>query len=1714
MGVRSRPTPPRSYKMGDLLAEGDHRVVVVASRRDDPERQVVLKLISRHAPERMKNRFREESVLRSQLQHPGISPILECGQTPEGVLYASSPYVDSQRIEEWVSADPVRRFLPVAEKLCEAVAFLHERGFLHGDIKPENILFQAEGEEILELQLTDFLPPLFGKADRFGTITGTLEYMAPETIRGQSADHRTDLYSLGITFYEFLRGSVPFTGEATEIARRHLDEIPDWEDVPKDVPKLWWLTIEKMLQKSPADRPQSAIDVLSDLTGKEWRRRRVAVPPAPHFVGRESVIEQFDAWRQEAASPVFAVTGERGSGRSRLLQLLATTERLAGSTVYALAVPASRESRPYGGLSLLVNMLTDGVSSWDVRCFLPHGGEVSEEKRGTRGEEVALFRNIEDSLLKILADAGDRSDRPALLIVDDYEHLDRSSRRFLRFLLDRERPGPLRLVLSTLRPENGAIPSVLEPFHLRGLVQIAPLSRFSEEEVYQYLRGMLGPGEFSPELIRQASRISGRLPSRLSLLVHEWVKRGAIRRRYDTFSLSKKVEDTPPITDENRSIPLGELDPTERLLAAAIASAPAPVTGPHLRRLLKISDMDWTRAIRPLVDRLLVSIESGNEGDVFLPRSEEIRAGLTGAVSQDELTRIHKLASRLSREGERKGVPGALMVTAHHLEKVGSIASACQKYIEGAQEFEELYAFSDAADVYRRVIRLGQGRIPTHAHSLVLYRLALVRNRIGESRAALAALRLLALKLAGRQREITFLVRGERLRGWILFQMGRVQDAERIFSRLRRHETAVPASEWATVLRDRSWVVMRSGNYEEAWRDLERALALLKGKKEPLLRGQIYNRMGGALFLRGELKNAESCFRRSLRALEKSHPSETPSPLSNLALIARSRDNLDKAAALLRKASGLAAQSSDILEEGRIQEDLAGLLHRLGEWGDAERAFTQAERTYREYGEESRSLRVYIGRSQMAIDRGRLDEALRLADRAVIEANRAGAHPQIRFGGLMVLARCHMARGEMQSAHDVLSEGKAIADSAPGDRLKGYALIQLGRYHQLNRQWHEVEETLGRAMEIAREGEEKINMAEILLLQAESALNRNRSGEAREKLDELDRLAKRQRNPLLSGRLAMLHGRACDGKRRNEAEARHFQNAVRIFTKLGARIDRALAHSYYGAVSLRRGERRKAKRHIEEAKRLYGLVRYASPPAFLPELIAAVSPQSDGMGEAFRLICRIAEGINTLRDSQKILEFVLDKAVEYLGADRGLILLQTADGGLEMKVARSLEGGDLDDVTRFSKTLLLESQRSSVPIVFDDTGTDRRLKKTKSIDAYNILSVITAPLQFRGEPIGVIYLDNCHRAGVFHEPDKLFLRALADQTTLAIKNARLMEDLEQENADLRREVTSGTKPGEIVGRSAAINSVVEKSIRAATSDISVLIEGETGTGKELVARLIHEKSARSETPFDKLNIAALPTELIESHLFGHEPGAFTDAKERKIGYFEKLDGGTLFLDEIGDLPLAAQPKLLRVLQEGEFQRLGSTQTIRVDVRIIAATRWNLKMRIAKNQFREDLYYRLARFTIEVPPLNRRIEDVDLLARHFLDLYSRQNDKRVDALSDEVIRCLRVYDWPGNVRELANAIERAVVVCGGSRIELVDLPDTVREAWVINADGARKGRGLTLPEAVAQFEGQLLQNALSRTSWNQSLTARLLGIHEATIRKKMRKYGLDRDPNRS
>lgn len=508
-------------------------------------------------------------------------------------------------------------------------------------------------------------------------------------------------------------------------------------------------------------------------------------------------------------------------------------------------------------------------------------------------------------------------------------------------------------------------------------------------------------------------------------------------------------------------------------------------------------------------------------------------------------------------------------------------------------------------------------------------------------------------------------------------------------------------------------------------------------------------------------------------------------------------------------------------------------------------------------------------------------------------------------------------------------------------------------------------------------------------------------------------------------------------------------------------------------------------------------------------------------------LLEIANTLNSHSDFNEVSARVLERAIALVGADYGALgVLDQTGKKISLASFKSAEGIKpsrvLQMIDAYGKSLDIEP----FPALGDILREGRTLHLIDKQLPFAIRLIfntqlggktaLVTPVHVGGQAFGILgFVWGKERESVLEEHEIALVEGIADQIGTALERDQLSAEVMRLKSELHQRHSS-----EIIGQAPTIRRAIELALNVADTNTTVLVQGESGTGKELIANLIHYNSGRENKPYIKINCGAIPETLLESELFGHEKGAFTDARAQRQGRFEEADGGTLFLDEIGEMPLQSQVKLLRVLQDGELTRVGGKDVVKTDVRVVAATNIDLAKAVEEGRFRRDLYYRLSVFPVTLPPLRERVEDIHLLVFHFLERYKEKTGRFVSGISKEALRALVNYEWLGNVRELENAIERAVIIASGRQIELDDLPEAISkrafeafaQARQERARAAGEGRSIgidiELPSSMDEVEKQVITATLDYTNGDKSRAAKLLNIGRKTLYRKLEQYDED------
>ncbi|HEY5610566.1 MAG TPA: sigma 54-interacting transcriptional regulator, partial [Thermoanaerobaculia bacterium] len=841
--------------------------------------------------------------------------------------------------------------------------------------------------------------------------------------------------------------------------------------------------------------------------------------------------------------------------------------------------------------------------------------------------------------------------------------------------------------------------------------------------------------------------------------------------------------------------------------------------------------------------------------------------------------------------------------------------------------------------------------------------------------------------------------------------------------------------------------------------------------------------LGHVMLRLGEWDDALRYFRTNLEHAERDGDLwELAGAYHDVAVIELNRGNFHAAAALFEKSVRLDEKLGAVEREALALKNLGQAVETIGRWSEACSLYERGIAVEGSDDNRISRIAIYVPYARLAAKMGDLPKALQFAVRAYEAAERARDEGLLADAAL-VLAQIEKERENFADATRYLTEAIGLyergEDAHGTSRAYAFAADLCFRQQKHEEALHNAK----RSEQIARQLGDRFTLAltewvsgKVMYVMGEREQGEARLASAHTALDELDA-------PYEVGRLLFETGLL---REEPDEASQTIRRAIKIFERLDAMAD------------------------LERARGALFRIK----PAGKSEVV--------GLYEIVKII-------NSTLHLEEVLNRVLDVVIKRLRADRGMIyLIDPITGALRTRVVRNMK----EDVEskRSPQAIIRDVIHSGVSIISADARTDERFIDSETVISENIVSTLCVPLVIRERIAGAIYVDHRETRHLFSQRDLNFLEAFADQAAIAIDNARLYEQLEEarmrlslENETLRKEVLVDKHLDSVVGQSEAIAKIQFTIKKAAAAHSTVLLRGESGTGKGLIARIIHNVSPRRHGPFIKFNCAALPETLAESELFGHDKGAFTGADRRKLGRFELANGGTIFIDEIGKVSLAIQAKLLRVVEDKEFERVGGTQTIKSDVKIIAATNLDLERAIEAGTFREDLFYRLNIVPIFIPPLRERKEDIPLLAEHFIKKICRDLGVDVKNLEPGILELFAMVDWPGNVRELEAVLHRAIVMSSGNVLTRADFFALLSDPHGTIAAAPLEAmprevlnpaiRRLPISEKVyddviSSVDRQLILQALEQSGHKIRETARRLGLARNTLKAKLAKYDIE------
>ena len=1582
----------------------------------------------------------------------------------QGQVFFTEELIDGISADAYVArmTDSTRQRIAVQVGIdtASALRLLHSRGMLHLDVKPSNIIVDQEGvSHLIDLGLA--LP----KTGVNGIKAGTLGYMAPELFDGV-ADEGTDIYALGQVLLQLLNGKPP----SLEIGVPPV--IPQW--IPGPLASVLRRMVHSRLDNRYSARETmlalNNVDVadsdtkkiyLDDASEAETASSRLAAARATQFVGRRQQVEQLtelmnDAFEKGEAR-LCVIHGAVGIGKTRLVRKVVAAQQVRHAQ-------RGRDSVTFisGTIPRIAQQLTGRLpeavpAPLELLIARERKGEISSEINGIPGY-------ISESAMGALLEIGMRQSGPVVILLEDT-----SSLQFVLAADYLQSEGYRSEGGLVLLFENSELSFSGEFTDHISRISLEPLSMSDEHQMVADIAGVA----VTSAQTRQFHQITGGNPRFVEALVAQFF---FVSNRYE---LGDMPDGTAFPEDAGQLLAarlLSNVNEVERDILSILALADGALEMYELQAALTaISASDIEGAVQQLQR---AGYLQGNGNQVTLVAY--LSKGVRDAIQDASKCRFHRRlfaglsAERTPAQRGRHAFFGGMCDVAAPLLHIASQRAMARSDMGTAIDCFEMLTQCEG-----------------HVSDEDQLNLATCYRRAGKYQEALQTVTRL-LRTCEKDEARFELAASLRLNG-------DVDRSREILTSLRTSSTPLVAASAIALL---ARIHLDLG-------ELSEGLALVSGMNlsdEQAHQSGMLNVRGLLLLTVGDISGAFAIFQKGLAVAKGGNP----------------------------------------IEEGRYHAYLGMAFHAQKEWADAARQYESAFRLADDAGDSHGAATYVVNWAAALTEIGDVQNAL-IRYRNGMNRLRLVGRPvelvQAESNYAQLLLRLGDARGAIAVSQQALSDMNAVDSPL----VHGHVQTVLGESFIAGEQFEDAADVLSKATAIFDARQQLVRRDFCLLHWSEALVHLNQHDEARHRFLEIEDDSVKETCTWFALRVLI----AFQGTSASEVPLSACLDE--LDATLTAATSTFSLEFYQGmAVAaigfVRVGNPGKSQWWSTRALSLLDEIRHRTPAVHQPDVypyelqlinlnaktehyMAQTTPSTEEqtMKQLWmeRLI-RIAARLNSELNVDAQLDIIIDTAIDVTGAERGFLLMREDDGTFVVRSARNLDSeAILASEQNYSGTVARRAFELGEPIVTTNAQEDEQYRDYRSVAMLNLMYIVAVPLLVKGEAKGTIYLDSTTR-GQFDSERVTLLKMLANNAAIAITNARLMSHVQLSNARIeslnhqlaqrlasteRELATTRQNLREmndsfatqfdyhgIVGASKPMKAIYRLLDRIAATDIPVVIAGESGTGKELVARAIHQAGTRRDKPFVAENCAAIPSQLLESVLFGHVRGAFTGAVHSRNGLFVEAHNGTLFLDEIADMPIEMQTKLLRVLQDGKVRPVGQNQAIKVDVRILVASNADLKTCVQNGTFREDLYYRLHVMEIRLPPLRERTEDIPMLARYFIGKHAP--DRTINITHDGMATLMQ-YRWPGNVRQLENEIVRATVMCGET-MDIEHFSEALREFSLPMLDDVVD---LKLEGHVNRLKSQLIRAALKKSGGNRSRASELLGVSRFGLQKMMTRLEL-------
>jgi len=1324
-----------------------------------------------------------------------------------------------------------------------------------------------------------------------------------------------------------------------------------------------------------------------------------------------------------------------------------------------------------------------------------------------------------------------------VLLVDDFELFDPTSLEFLRYLVFSLSNERLMVLVAGLKEKRFL--DLIAEFERRTYFRHVPLPAMERTEVETLVLSLVGEIPSSEVLVDWLMRTTGGNPLFVIETIYSLIEGKVLLMRGSRWALAADALDAyrPPdtVTDVVRRR-LEALSAEELDVLQIGAAASRPFALEFLRAVLGQDEKVLFNAIEKLKALGLLRSFAGDGEAAFILSSKILEAAVTERLSVDERRENHRRVALALEQLYPEKQDKLIFDLAHHYTQAGIEDRAYTYSMRAGARARENWLSEQALGFFETSLALSAQAASVKERVELIETVGELREATGKYPEAIDVYTQgMAIVAADAElsKDRSVLARFLRKLGLVHQKQGHNEEALDYLNRalLMQPDKSTPAH--IHILNDLGWSYCSAGNFDQAEGLLIQALQLVEKLKNqaPLVYNQLSARtlyyFGVLAWSRHDFVLALQLTERSLGIYETIRDDHYTGKVSQfIATLSWRRGELKKAREYYQRYLAAQRKSGEAYYLLRSLQGLGVISQDEGEWDKSYDYCAEALSLAERIGDVTAMADLNSNLGMVGDERGDWDQALAFFQRAIELQQKLEGDSYGRRVVLVNLGHLRAKQGEMAEAERLFNEAQVLAERSQDPDFRYMLNVSQVDFQLRAERYEPARQALVETFLLARRERDWRKLGRLYTLASELRLATGdfaRAAEdARKALVQLgDRTSSKEYAVAL--RIAGLAKCLLDRTERGMLEIRR---SIELLRNMGSKYELALSLlASVQALTKRSGGEMAvdlkmplsfrpipqqdidgALANLKEAQAILRSVgarldvrRADDLMETLTQVSATMQLKASERGEYLKVFYQLSELIGLGLEKEDFCERVLDLVVDVTKAERGLLFLVQGEK-LVPAAARNVDHATLEDATAVSHSVLRRVKRRGEMVFSADALADPRFNSANSVMLNKIRSLLVVPLRVENRVIGTLYVDSRVTAHLFLEEDENLLVSVANLLAATIDRSVAFRRLQEEMSALREDILVDAVTGCFMGRSKAIKDVYRVIDKIAPSGCTVLLTGETGTGKGVLARLIHSKSECRGNKFVSINCGTLPENLFESELFGHARGSFTGAVKDKEGLFETATGGTIFLDEISNTTINVQAKLLQVLEEKVIRRVGETQTRRVEVRLICATNRDLQEDVRAGKFREDLFYRMNVVTINVPPLRERAADIGLLATYLLKRYANQLNKPVAGFEERVLALFAEYPWPGNVRELQNVIERSVIMTQKRRIAVEDLGGQFAAIEPETDDDQEKRRPLDRYEVM---------NALRETGGNVSKAAKLLTTHRRQLQRLMRRYRIDR-----